>query len=105
MTSEFYSNECDQGISNSVYLLSELVLSTNIITAVISAILAAVIVRLFFQVKCRKRNKLISPTHSHNRSIQNLAEPLYQEVELMNNNLPINFSQNVAYQSTIRKQQ
>ena len=104
MTSVFYSNECEHGICISVYLLSGTILSTSIITAVISAIFAAVIMRMFFQVKIRKRvNKSNSPTHSHDRSFQNVAGPLYEEVELTEKDSPLNFSQNVAYQSTSRK--
>ena len=98
------SNKCENGNSNSVYLLSGIILSTSIITAVTSAIFAAFVMRLFFEVKCRKRiNKSNSPTHSHARSLQNVVGPLYEEVELPNKD--ITFSQNVAYQSTSRKPQ
>ena len=104
MTSEFYSHKCEHGICISVYLLSGSILCTSIITAVISAIFAAVTMRLFFEVKIRKRgNKSNSPTHSNDRSFQNVAGPLYEEVELTDKDSPLNFSQNVAYQSTSRK--
>ena len=107
MTSEYYSDECDCNVSNYFYpIISGTVLSTSIVTAIISTMTTAIIMRLFCDEKCRGRNRISTPynsTHSHEQSIQNVVGPLYEEVELPNKDLPLNYSQNVAYQSTSKK--
>ena len=100
---EFYSDECHYSNGDLIYLIFGTTLSTSVVTAIISMIFTAVIMRLCSEVKCRKSFKTTSLTYSHDRSLQNVAGPLYEEVELANNNWPLNFSQNVAYQSALKK--
>ena len=102
MTSQLYCKECDCSVSTSIYLLSGAISSTSVITAIVTAILTVIIMRLFCKVKCRRRNKSASSTQCHDRSSLNASGPLYEELELTNKNLTLNFSQNADYQCTSR---
>ena len=100
-------NEGDTGNVNSYYLLLSGIISSSITSAIISAIITVVIMRLICELKCRRKKKKSSPhnsSHFHNSSIQNVPGPLYEEVDLTNKDFTLNFSQNVAYQSTLNKQ-
>ena len=107
MTSEYYSDEGDCNKSNSFnVVISATVLSTSIVTAIISTMVTAIAMTLFCEVKCRSKNRIStshSSTHSHELSLQNVAGPLYEEMELTNKDLISNYSHNVAYQFTSRK--
>ena len=109
MTSEYYSNECDcNGCNNFYPIISGTVLFTSIVTAIISTMTTAIIMSLFCDEKCRGKNRISTAyvsTHSHEQFIQNAVGPLYEEVELTNKDLPLNYSQNVAYQYNERNKE
>ena len=107
MTSEYYSDESYCYNSNSFYvMISGTVFSSSLITAIISTIITVIATRLCCEGKCSRKNS-ITTSHSstyHEQSLQSVAGPLYEEVELTNKDLPLNYSQNVAYQSTSKKE-
>ena len=81
-------------------------LSTNIIKAVISTMITAIVVRFICEGKCRTKSSISTPhssTDSYEQSLQNAAGPLNEEMELTTKDLPLNCSQNVAYKSTSKK--
>ena len=98
------SEDCFDGYeSNSLYLHISGIFASSIITAIITSIIITIVMRLLCEVKCRRRNRttsLHSSTHSHDKSLQNLAGPVYEEVDLTNKDFPLKCSQNVAYLST-----
>ena len=81
------------------------ILAGSVIAVIMSSTITAVILKIFFEVKCKKRSKIYSPsiaTHSHNNSIQNTTGPVYEEINLTDANTSLNYSQNVAYQCTLK---
>ena len=105
-TALYYYNECECDNINSLYLLPSGIIPSGITSAIISAIITFLVLRLFCELKCKRKKKTSSSqnsSHFHENSIQNVPVPLYEEVDLSNKGFNLNFSQNVAYQSTSNK--
>ena len=103
------TNQESEGVWNIKYFpicISGGILAGSGIAVIISSIITAVVLKIFFEVKCKKRSKIYSPsiaTHCRNNSIQNATEPVYEEVNLTDIKTSLSYSQNVAYQCALKQ--
>ena len=105
-TALYHYNGCECDNTNSLYILPSGIIPTGITSAIISAIITVVVLRLFCEFKCRRKKKTSSPqnsSHFNDNSIPNVPGPHYEEVDLSNKDFTLNFFRNVAYQSTSNK--
>ena len=81
---------------SSSHLFTTGICSSSAVSAIISAVSTAVVLRLLFAMRCKRRKT----KNSTSKSIPNINRPIYEEIEITSKENTFNLSQNEAYQST-----
>ena len=93
-------------MNHSSQLLIIGICASSVIAATISAVITAVLMRIILLVmKCKRRKSKKDSSHQNSpqNSVHNVNGPFYEELELTNKENTLDFAQNVAYVSTLKK--